>query len=63
MTLVCGRCDLEAAPPVVRETIANREREARQDGRPFVHPAYAIEPRCADVEACRERVRQQGDAA
>lgn len=56
----CGRCGIEDRD--VRSTIANREREAQQDGRPFEPPAYAIEYRCRDKEACRERV-SRGSAA
>lgn len=52
----CGRCGHQDRAPHVRELLANREREARHDGRPFVPPAYAIEFRCADRDACRARV-------
>lgn len=55
-TLTCGRCGRQDREPHVRSTIANREREAREDGEPFVPPAYAIENRCVDKDACRARV-------
>ena len=48
----CGRCGV--ADRTVRPTIANREREARLDGRLLVGPRYDVEYRCL---ACREAVR------
>lgn len=52
----CGRCGLVTTGPDVRDTIANLEREHREDGVLHKAPQYAIEPRCKDKDACRERV-------
>lgn len=52
----CGRCGWQDREPHVRSTIANLEREARQDGTPYAGVAFAIEDRCRDKESCAARV-------
>ena len=55
--MTCGRC---GAGIDVRETVVNRWREAREDGNldpEAVWPRYAIEARCRDRDACRERAK------
>lgn len=56
----CGRCHHQARDPEVRSTIANLEREARQDGTPSPRVPFAIEFRCRDKDACTARVNQHG---
>lgn len=55
---ICGRCGWQDREPRVRQTIANLEREARRDGRPFAGEPFAIEYRCQDREACAQRMAQ-----
>lgn len=59
----CGRCGWEDRDPHVRSTIANLTREARQDGRAYDGPPFAIEDRCRDKDACALRVARQGGRA
>lgn len=56
----CGRCGW--ADRDVRSTIANLEREARQDGTPYAGTPFGIEDRCRDKVACAARVasRREG---
>jgi hypothetical protein len=54
--MTCGRCGITDRS--VRDTIANLEREHREDGVLHKAPQYAIEPRCPDKDACRERVQR-----
>lgn len=61
--ITCGRCGAQGRPPEIRETIANLEREHRQDGVLHKPPQYDIAPRCQDKDACAQRVRQQRGAA
>jgi hypothetical protein len=55
----CGRCGWQERAPHVRSTIANLEREARQDGTRYAGTPFAIEDRCKDKDACRARVASQ----
>ncbi len=59
--LVCGRCG--SSGPDVRETIANLEREHRQDGVLHKAPQYDIQPRCPDKDACAQRARRPRETA
>ena len=59
--LTCGRCNL--TDRAVKDKVANLEREHREDGVLHKAPQYAIEPRCVDKDACRERVRRARQVA